>query len=201
MKFTLFIGIVVFIIAWLPKFDAYKVGYISLVAIIAFGILAALEFATFHSFYLASLVIMRILFIPNRIGFWYFDFFTTHTPDYFRGSFLKYLGFQTPYPNQQYMITKHYMGTADAGSNNGLIADAMANLGIVGIIVFPILLIIVLKLLDRVMEGLDVRIKVSQAVSQTLIIISTFLLPMLFTDGLLIMLVLFNAMKKAEVSS
>ena len=77
----------------------------------------------------------------------------------------------------------------------------MANLGIVGIIVFPILLIIVLKLLDRVMEGLDVRIKVSQAVSQTLIIISTFLLPMLFTDGLLIMLVLFNAMKKAEVSS
>ena len=49
MKFTLFIGIVVFIIAWLPKFDAYKVGYISLVAIIAFGILAALEFATFHS--------------------------------------------------------------------------------------------------------------------------------------------------------
>ena len=196
MKFTLFIGFVTFIIAWLPKFDTLKVGNISLVAITSFGVLAMLEYAVFHAWYLASIIAMRILFIPNSLGFLYFDFFSTHTPDYFRGSFLRYFGLQTPYPNLQYFISEYYTGSAEAGSNNGLIADAMANLGLIGIIVFPIILIIILKILDRTMENLDVRIKVSQAVSQTLIIISTFFFPMLLTDGLLIMMILFNAMKK-----
>lgn len=196
MKFTLFIGFVTFIIACLPKFDILKVGNISLGAITVFAMLAVLEYVVFHKWYLASIVAMRILFIPNRLGFLYFDFFTTHTPDYFRGSFLRYLGFQTPYPNLQYYISEYYTGSMESGSNNGLIADAMTNLGLIGIVVFPVILIIILKILDWTMQNLDVRIKVSQAVSQTLIIISTFLFPMLLTDGLLILMVLFNAMKR-----
>ena len=201
MKFTLFIGFVTFIIACLPKFNILKVGSISLTAITFFGVLAALEYVVFHTWYLASFIAMRILFIPNRIGFLYFDFFSTHTPDYFRGSFLKYFGFQTPYPNLRYLITEYYTGSGDTGSNNGLIADAMTNLGLIGIIIFPIILIVTLKILDKTMENLDVRIKVSQAVSQTLIIISTFFFPMLLTDGLLIMMLLFHAMKKQEKRS
>lgn len=198
MKFTLFIGFVAFVIAWLPKFDILKVGSISLAAITFFSVLAVLEYVVFHTWYLASFIAMRILFIPNRIGFLYFDFFSTHTPDYFRGSFLKYFGFQTPYPNLRYLITEYYTGSAETGSNNGLIADAMTNLGLIGIIIFPVILIVILKILDKTMENLDVRIKVSQAVSQTLIIISTFFFPMLLTDGLLIMMVLFHAMRKQE---
>ncbi len=199
MKFTLFIGILSFVIACLPKFDVLKVGPISLLAVVGVGIASVIEFVVFHSYKLSRLILMRLFFIPNMLGAQYFEFFTTHTPDYFRGSFLRYFGFSTPYPNLQYLITEYFTGNAQTGSNNGLIADAMTNYGYIGIVIAPILLIIVFRILDRTMEGLDVRITVAQAVSLALLTISTFLFPLLLTDGLLVMMILFSAMKKEEL--
>ena len=200
MKFTLFIGILTFIIAWLPTLNILEMGHMSLMVAVCVGAICVLETILLHSFTLSVLIIMRLFFIPNVLGAQYFAFFTTHTPDYFRGSFLKYLGFTTPYPNLQYLITEYFSGNTQTGSNNGLISDAMTNYGYIGIIIAPILLIIVLRILDRTMEGLDVRIKVAQSVALTLLMISTFLLPLLLTDGLLIMFLLFSAMKRTELS-
>jgi hypothetical protein len=201
MKFTLFLGILTVIIACLPKFDVLKVGHISLLAFVGVGAACIIEFVVFHSPILSSLVVMRMFFIPNMIGARYFEFFTTHTPDYFRGSFLRHFGFSTPYPNLGFLITEYFKGDPLGRSNDGLIADAMTNYGYIGIIIAPILLIVVFRILDKTMDGLDVRIKVAQAVSLALQTISTFLLPLLLTDGLLVMMILFSAMKKEKLKT
>lgn len=203
MKFTLFIGVAVFVIAWLPKPNERIIGIMFSIAIMILSVLSVLEYIIFNTWYLASVFVMRILFIPNEINLWYYDFFTNNTPDYYRGSFLRNFGFQTPYIDLQHYITKLYYPTQNTdvvpGSNNGLLSDAITNMGMVGIIVLPILLIIILKLLDRTMYGLDIRIKISQSLSLSLLLISTFLFPLLLTDGLLFMFFVFAIMSRSEL--
>lgn len=200
LKFSFFITFLIVLVGVLPTISYKKFNKISLYGLVGFSLLAFLEKAIRRTHYLASFISMRIFFIPNEISSSYFDFFSSHSPDYFKGSFLRLFGFKTSYPDLTFMIGRLYSSNAEsaANANNGLIADAITNMGIAGVVIMPILLVIVLKLVDKCCEGIDEKIVISESISLTLIVISTFLTRMFLTDGLIFIMLLLLMMKRDE---
>ena len=138
----------------------------------AIMVLAFLEYRIFHSTFVDSLIVFRVLLLPSYLDYYYYDFFTTHTPDFFQQSFLRYLGFTSDYDMDiYYMISKRYAGT-DSMANNGLLSEAYTNFGVLGSLFLPFVYIGILKLLSACSKGLDVRIIIIPIISVTIALIS-----------------------------
>lgn len=139
--------------------------------------------------------------MPAYIQYCFFDFFTSHTPDFFRQSFLRFFGFTSPYPNLAYMIGNIYLKQSNLSANNGLISDAVANMGYLGIFIMPICLGFVLKLLDNASEKLDVRLYIALALYTSIMLTNSFLFTVLLTHGLLVVILLLKSMERDYVSN
>ena len=155
----------------------------------------------FSSSLITTFLIRRVMFLPNLLNFNYFDFFTTHEPDYFGQSFLRYFGASSHYPEIDHMIGRIYYGKTSMGANNGLISDAFANLGWVGIFIMPLLLVFVMRLLDASVKGLETRIYVVSAITISFILISSFLLTTLLTHGLLVIIVILFVLPRKDINN
>lgn len=146
---------------------------------------AGLERELFNTIFLMSYFVRRVLFLPNLLNSYYYDFFTQNTPDFFRQSFLRLLGFDSPYPDIDHMIGDVYFNKSAMGANNGLISDAITNMGYVGIVIMPIILSLFLRFMDSFAFGIKKRIYISTAIMTSFILISSFLPTALLTHGLL----------------
>ena len=135
------------------------------------------------------------MYLPVYISTNYFDFFTTHSPDYFRQSILRFAGFVSPYEDISYMIGVIYFETVTA-ANNGLISDAVTNMGLAGVILAPCLYAVVLRTLNNVSEGLDARIHLAVAMYIAAELINTFLFRVLLSHGLLITMIILYYMSR-----
>lgn len=135
--------------------------------------------------YLLAYFVRRVLFVPNQLGSYYFDFFSVNTPDYYKQSFLRLFGAKSQYSDVDHIIGAYYFGKPDMGANSGLISDAVTNLGIAGIFIMPIILVIILKILDMCSEGIEKRIYISTSITIAFILISSFLPTVLLTHGLI----------------
>lgn len=146
-----------------------------------------LETALFNGIYILSFFIRRVLFLPNQLGYLYYDFFSKNEPDYYRQSFLRLLGFKSPYSDIDHVIGAEYFHRAEMGANNGLISDAITNWGIIGIFIMPIIIVLVLRSLDKCAFGIDKKIYIVTSVTFAFIIMSSFLPTVLLTHGLLVL--------------
>ena len=166
------------------------------------GLLTYLEPAVLGSNYLLSYIVRRVLFVPNQLGAYYYDFFSVNPPDYYQQGFLRLFGAKSQYIAIDNLIAANYFGRPDMGSNSGLISDAVANFGVAGVVIMPLVLVIVLRLLDKCAEGVDKRLYISLSVIIAFILISTFLPTVLLTHGLIalgiILLLLPRAGKEPE---
>ena len=147
---------------------------------------------------IAELFTRRIMFMTNIIGGYYYDFFTINTPDYFRGGFLKYLGFKSPYASTggvSYTIGANYFRDG-INYNNGLSSDAIANLGWIGVIVMPIIVIIILRIFDRSAHGLDKRIVIASSLYVTIMLLSSFMGTILLTHGVLVLIIILSMLNR-----
>jgi hypothetical protein len=135
------------------------------------------------SFLIINFLVRRVFFIPNLLNFYYYDFFSKYTPDYLRQSFLRHLGFESPYIPIDNLIGAVYFNKADMGANNGLLSDAISNFGILGVLFMPLLLVIAFKIFDACTEGLDIKIYIISGITLTFIFISSFFFTILLTHG------------------
>lgn len=149
-------------------------------------ILSVLEYRMRNTYYLASYAVRRTMLLPEMLRSNYFDFFTHHTPDYFKGSFLRHFGFQTEYKELAKMISiLYYPGRPVSNANNGLISDAMTNLGFAGIILMPILIVIIMKLLDRWSNSVYFTVYLSFGIGVAFYFSNSFLFTILMSHGML----------------
>lgn len=154
-------------------------------------LVALVEYYVKHTYILSTLFIRRVLFVPSLLNVNYYDFFTKHEPDYFRGSFLRHFGFNSPYSADagiSRMIGRIYYNSPTMNCNSGLISDAISNLGYAGVAFMPIFIVMFLYLLDRSAKGLDRRLLLVSAVYSSLAIIGTTFTTVLLTHGLLIII-------------
>lgn len=153
------------------------------------GILALgmLEIKLGRSSFIYDVVIRRVLFVPAYLGYCYVDFFSTHVPDYFRGTILRRIGFVSPYDgNLGKLIGADYIyHNPEITCNNGLISDAVTNMGVLGVVLMPIVLILVLRLVDKVSYGLDEKAYLPIAIYFAILLTNGFLSTVLLTHGLI----------------
>lgn len=195
-KTTLFLAIMAMIICLLPISDLREFNKWILRG---FALLPAICMAIYNIFdniVPLSLFVRRVMFLPQHIAGLYYDFFTTHTPDYFTQSFMRYFGFVSHYDKPIARMIAEVYEQQNSSFNNGLISDGMANLGLYGVIIMPIILAIVLKWFDDRRGTIDARIAITTALYSAIILSNSFLFTDLFTHGLLVAILLLGLMRE-----
>ena len=197
MKGPFFFAVVVVLInTLLPKMKMSSLNCLALYGVTGASLFADLLYKINGNYVVSNLFFNRLCFIPNVISNAYYSFFSNHTPDYFRSSFLRFFGAISPYGDIPHTISMYYFGF-DMGANNGLISDALTNLGVPGIFIMPFVLAVTLKIIDLYTDNLDRRILMPLAIYLVIMIMSMFYLPILLTGGLIAIVCLLNIMNKS----
>ena len=191
MKSSMFILILDILIYIMYRKNMYRNSF----NLLAFGFNAAsvgalLEMLVLHSKWFVYLIFYRMEFLPVNISSQFYDFFTTHEPDYFRSSFLRLFGAKSPYERINYMISGIYGGDYASQANNGLISDAITNMGYIGIIIMPVILILFFRFFDRCSQGINKYLVLTLGIYCAMTMSNMFFLPNLLTGGWLVALVI-----------
>jgi len=89
-----------------------------------------------------------------------------------------------------YVIGYEYTGSVTAAYNNGLFSDAYANLGPLGCILMPAIIVVFLKFMQKCASGLQKSMLIAPAVALMMNLISSSFFTLLLTHGELFMCVL-----------
>ncbi len=135
---------------------------------------------------LAALLIERALFLPARISFYYYDFFSKHQLMYLAEShFNPFISspYDMPIPN---LIGEIYFNSPACWANTCYLADAYMNFGFLGIFLFSAILGIVFIILDSIAAKTDITIAVGATIVPILSLTNGALFTVLGTSGLLL---------------
>lgn len=111
----------------------YKIKYFLYALIFGLLILPLIDQFIFHSHSLKAVFVMRMLFLPSQLNYYYFDFFENN-PLYFSESNFFNAFFSYPYQKPVgFVISETYFKASDMNANNGIISDGYMNLGYLGV--------------------------------------------------------------------
>lgn len=155
--------------------------------IVAFLLVSMLEKQLLGTDNLLNYGSRRLFFVPSVLNFDYYSFFSTHPIDFYRQSLFSKIGLASYYPMPiANVIGLNCLGDASIYANNGLYADALANLGYIGILVMPIVLVIFLRFIDCCSRGLSFALASPLFVGAAYTLFSSSFFTVLITHGLLI---------------
>lgn len=190
-KSSLFSFVLVIVIYLYIRISKKKIKLEKMSLFIIFGVFLLLAIGLFEQHfikttYVNNYVTRRLLFVPAQLNEFYFDFFESHVPDFFRQSFLRHFGFASPYNRDiANIIGANYFNTPDQMCNNGLLSDAFMNFGFVGVFIMPFLVFLFLKLFNRCADHLDQIYLIPCFVSIVYTFLSSSLFTVLLTHGFL----------------
>ncbi len=162
------------------------------------GIAGIIEFFFRNSYYICGILIRRVMFVENLNSYFYYDFFTKHTPDYFKMSFLRHFGYETQYPDLVRMIGRIYQGV-ETNSNCGLIADAVTNFGVFGVLGYPLMFFMVMCTFDVLSQRAPSALKMCAGLYVSMCFVNTFMFTSLLTHGIFILLILMFCVSRQEM--
>lgn len=160
---------------------------------------ALIENFVFGTIYLIIIFIRRVMFLPNLLNLYYYDFFSRNAYDYFRQGIVGRLGFDSPYNiSISNIIGGAYFNSPTMMANNGLFSDAYSNLGITGILIMPFVLVIAMRFLDACSNGIKSSILIACIVTSAYTFLSSSFFTVMLTHGFLIVCIslLFLPQKK-----
>ena len=151
---------------------------------------------------LPSLFVRRLLILPASIKYEYYNFFSNKGKLFFsEGMIGKVFGMKSMYEKEIALLIGEEMGMPGASCNTGYMADAYANLGTVGVILFAFFLLVILKGLDSVLKKEDFMVNFSILSYSLFALNDGALLTLLLTGGLallILMLVLERSNKQGS---
>ncbi len=177
------------IFSWIGFFMVKSEGFFRSIinGVSALVVISILEFFLFNTYFITNFFSYRILFIPAKLHHVYYTFFSVNEFDYFRQSILKWL-LQSPYKDGiQFIMGEEDIGDFTARANNGLFSDAYLNFGFVGVLVFPFIVVIILKTLEGASNGLNAKILFIITTATTFVILGVPFSTALLTSGLLLL--------------
>jgi hypothetical protein len=164
-------------------------------AAIVLIILSMAESMIFQSSTLNTLFAYRVLFIPAELHYSYYSYFQSHEILYFSQSILKWLS-NGEQENVQFLLGEYAIGDYTARANNGLFSDAYMNLGVIGVLIYPLLLATFLRILDGAVEGLSKRILFVITVYVGFVLLGMTFTSALLTSGLIFLIFLLYSMPR-----
>lgn len=164
--------------------------------ILQFSILTIISVSVYefinHNTYIASVLIRRLLFFPALIKYKYYDFFTANDYLYFSQGVigkLFNLKYRYPLPIQE-IIGRVYFSSDNQWVNTGYVADAFANFGVLGVILFSILIGFILIAFDSLEIKFGKTFIIGVSFFSIVSLNDGALLTSLLTGGLSLMLIL-----------
>ncbi|WP_421663840.1 oligosaccharide repeat unit polymerase [Lysinibacillus telephonicus] len=160
-----------------------------------------ISYKLFDFYWIASLSINRIFFLPAQISFQYYEFFSENKLMLLQHSIFEPFSLEEVYPEDPVrMIGIEYYNSN--WPNTGYVGDAYMNFGIIGIFIFSILVVIILRILDSIskISGDLYLITMTFSVIFVLNLSSTGLLTSMLTGGigLILLILLFYKQSKNE---
>lgn len=137
---------------------------------------------------LSSYFFQRMLFLPEWINIGYYNFFKLAKKDFFRQSIIgKLSGLESPYNvSITRMLGEYIFGNIQTNANTGLMGDAYSNLGSLGILVMPILIVLLLRIIDLCVKNSKLELYVFMGIYLTITIKSVSFFTMFLSNGLII---------------
>ncbi|WP_027396880.1 hypothetical protein [Anaerovibrio lipolyticus] len=145
---------------------------------------------------LGTTLLRRILFVPAGLQDCWFDFFTKHDSNLW--------GINTDYTigyGLENIISDVYLNEPLGHADTGLLGDCFGNLGLYGIILYPVVLVVILMLFDYVVRRKDCRIFLGVSLLFVMNIMDSMLTTAMVSHGgflMIIMLWLFPAQNDTE---
>lgn len=125
----------------------------------AFCVVSLLERKILGSYWLLSLFIHRMLYLPVKICQQYGEFFRNNPQNLFREGIMGKFSFDAIYSTRIPRIIGEFRGLPAENDNSGLLGDLFANFPILpGVFLLPLVLIICFRLLDMTAASLRTRI-------------------------------------------
>jgi hypothetical protein len=139
----------------------------------------------------------RVFATPGHVGWYYFDYFSSHPQYHLSHSFLSWL-FSSPYSVDAPLLIGSVYFHQGTDANSSFWADAFANFGFTGIVVFTVVCGLVLLGLDAIGRRRDARIAGPMLAIAGLSLGSTGLFTTMLTQGLVLGAVLMVLMPPAR---
>lgn len=131
-----------------------------------------------------SSIYTRILFTPNILSSYFFDFFTSNENLYFRDNLNQFLGLGTTYGMEiPYLIAIEYRNAPGMQANTGLIGSDFAEFGWLSLIFLIPIRVFLMNLLDSVSYNLEPKLLLIVSFSFSFSFINGSLLGQLLTGG------------------
>lgn len=142
----------------------------------------------------------RIFCIPNGIGFRSITFFKKNEVLLLRESILRNI-FETPYPGGSDFFIDYGANRTltSARSNNGLWGDAFRNFGLIGIIVYPVIIGKVLDVIRISLNGLNLKFQIFVMFLMIWNSVNISFFTWLLTGGVIIVYLLNNFFAKEDL--
>ncbi len=139
--------------------------------------------------YWGSGLLYRLLYIPAEAHWFYFDFFQYNPLLYLRQGMLSWL-FEDPYKQPMSVIigscSDYYYTVQYNNLNNGLFSDAYANFGVVGVLVYPIIISVSILIYSRSMRLFDPTFRKAIMITFFFNIISASIFQSWLTGGMIV---------------
>ena len=155
---------------------------------VALGIFASMM-SLFGFSYVTESLLRRVAYLPNYLASAYYELSVHSGPDFFRQGFLRLFGAKSQYdiPLAQLVGSRYYIG---GNANTGLLADAVMNLGVVGPLLYPLLLVGLLRIAEACADELPSFISSSCMILLVWHLTNSFFTTALLTHGVFAMFVL-----------
>lgn len=150
-------------------------------------------------------ILRRMMFVPPYLGWAYFDFFSKNELDYLKSSILRWIGFKSSYSEAiPRLIGRMYYLSSSSGAvnaNTGLCGDAFSNFGWWSLLFYPIMNILIFKIIGKYAEGLDERLQIIISLTVAYTFLSGSFFSVLLTNGILLLILLLILLPKSDLLS
>lgn len=157
----------------------------------------------FNVTFIANYIVRRVLFTTSYNNWRYIEFFISNEKQYLRNSFMRWLknfGVSIPYAeNFSSFMGELIYNRPDANVPAGTVADAYGNFGIIGLIIYPIFMIIMFRLLDKVSINIPAACVLPVIITSTEYILNGNVFSVMMTYGFWFALVYFYFMSKTGI--
>ncbi len=156
---------------------------------LALIILLLVYFYILHAPMLPSILIRRVFFVPTHLNYVYLDYFSSHDYIYWSNSILKNF-FYYPYDVSPVFVIGDYLDHPNMAANTGIFGSGYMHLGVIGIIIYIIMLTLLINLVHQFNKLPPWLINAILLMPLLTIFISSDFFTALLTHGTLVALVI-----------
>ena len=162
---------------------------------------ALIEHRVFGTVFLGGFSLYRVFAIPSHLHWIHYDFFQTRELLYLTQSALKFF-FESPYvDNVQFLVAEYVSGEFGGRANNGLFSDGYMNFGAVSVLFYPVILVVVLKLVEGAARGLSSSVQFILAVTLAFVLLGLPLPTAILTAGIALLVLLLPTLPRRDGGS